>query len=484
MSAKLQWLTVACLFGVLGFFSLDNLTESPPTWFDEGVYLQTAINDTLYGHEALRVTPDKFVSAQYVTGGYTFLKPISWVFKIFGIGILQARLVMVAFIFACVGIFFLFLRRLFGFLVALGALALLVTFPPLYGQGKNVLGEVPGLFFLGSLLYSLYWIERREYMGWQWYVLAGISAGLCMATKPIFLLLGGAVLITIALHSRSLTFRWKEILLGVLAFLIPIAVWIFIQFSPGESPIHLLGFYANSYAIADIRAQIIQNILRFFHESAPLYFLMLIGVWSLSYVLRWRLREKIALAETMALTFSLLVLAAYLRTPGWYRYYFLAEIPALAFFPSAISILLRHLPFNKINIERYGAGASVLILVLVQTYQLFFGSWVSVHSASTTTQDLKAYMATLPKDDTFFIYNSPQVAIFLPNQKYYQYYIPTPTVALGREGLSALSAGIPDIFVTVGEDKFNEFNEASSSISRYEKIETIDGVIFAGRKHQ
>src|SRR4051812_23938863 len=88
------------IFAVILFFATDKLTETPPTWFDEGVYLQTAMNDSLHGEEALQVAPNIYAPAAYVTGGFPFLKPVSWSFDIAGIGLLQARSVMVLFILA------------------------------------------------------------------------------------------------------------------------------------------------------------------------------------------------------------------------------------------------------------------------------------------------------------------------------------------------------------------------------------------------
>ena len=100
MSHRVFWIAAVSLFGILAFFSLNNLTESPPTWFDEGIYLQVAMNDSLHGAQELQLAPGTYASTAFVTGGFSFLKPISWSFSMFGFGLLQARLVMVGFIVA------------------------------------------------------------------------------------------------------------------------------------------------------------------------------------------------------------------------------------------------------------------------------------------------------------------------------------------------------------------------------------------------
>ena len=88
-------LIVAGLFAILLFFSTYRLTESPPTWYDEGIYDQLAENMAVHGTQRMQVAPDTYVSTASVTGGYPFLYPISLAFRLFGVGLLQARIVMV-----------------------------------------------------------------------------------------------------------------------------------------------------------------------------------------------------------------------------------------------------------------------------------------------------------------------------------------------------------------------------------------------------
>ena len=470
----MYWASAIALYGILAFFSFNALTESPPTWFDEGIYLQVAMNNALHGAQEIQLAPNSFASTAFVTGGYPFLKPISWSFSFFSFGVLQARLVMVLFIFACVSAFFFLSRALFGNTIALLTLLLLVTFPPLYGQGKNVLGEVPGLFFLAVFLFSVHALEKRAYEGPWWYILAGITAGLCVSTKPIFFLIGGAVLIAILLHRHRITFRWNQIAVGVCAFLVPLSYWLFQQFGQGDTVAQVLGYYANPYDVQNLNAQMLTNALRFVHETSPMYFLGILATWVASCVIRlWR-RLPISFTETVAISFSLLVLVAYLRTAGWYRYYFVAEIPALVFFPFALQTIARTW---KNSYAPYLAIGVALLLVLVQSYQLLFTSWVAVHASRTTTHELQTYMATLPSESTYFFYNVPAAVIFLPSQNYYQYLELTPIKKLGVEFLPLLKEGTPGYVITDGR----RWQGASSTFSHYSIIKTIDDLIIAKR---
>ncbi len=475
MLIRWQWFVAATLFAVLAFFATNKLIETPPTWFDEGIYLQAAINDSLHGQQELQLSPTEFSSTAYVTGGFSFLKPISWSFSLLGIGLLQARIVMVFFIFGCVAMFFFFIRNLFGWKSGLMSLALMVTFPPLYGQGKNALGELPGLFYLGIFFFSILQLERRRFEGPWWYMIAGIAAGLCIATKPIFFLLGGAILVTALLKRSSIVWRWREILVAALSFLLPFLYWFLHQFFGTDSVQTVLSYYANPYAISDISHQMLVNALRFFHETSPLYFLVLMSIWGSSVALRLYKRNEISVSETMAFAFAMLVWLAFLRTAGWYRYFFPAEVVALIFAPSSAQILSAY--FSPKKLANFATFACVALLLFVQCYQLLIGSWVAVHGARTTSHDLQTYMDTLPKDSSFFVYNIPAAVIFLPNQNYYQYLVITPTQTLGTSTIPVIT-DVPQYLIVAGKD----WDVASTTrFSGFMPVKNVDGTVIAER---
>ena len=80
------------------FFSIYNLdsyfegTEQSGNWYDEGIFLQAPMNLIKYGKYAI-LTQQGFKEFDfYLTTGPTVLLPIALSFKIFGIGLLQARL--------------------------------------------------------------------------------------------------------------------------------------------------------------------------------------------------------------------------------------------------------------------------------------------------------------------------------------------------------------------------------------------------------
>ncbi len=149
-------------FCVLAYFSFSHLTVSPPMSYDEGVNDQVSLNEMVYGKQEIQIAPGTFVTTpNFVSTGYPVVIPVSWSLKYLGIGLFQVRIVMVVFIFAMAAIFLALIAQMFGLSFACASLALLVTFAPVYGDGKTLLGEVPGMFFLGGFLLSLVCLEKR-----------------------------------------------------------------------------------------------------------------------------------------------------------------------------------------------------------------------------------------------------------------------------------------------------------------------------------
>ncbi len=170
------------------FLVFYNLTEWPLTWYDEGSHLH--VPKTLVRHG---------VYADYSSEGFrhygptigvgpTMMLPIAWAFQLFGVGLLQARLVMALYLLAAVGAFFALARHLGGARLAWLATALLVTSRgiSLLEYGRQALGEVPGLFFMLAGL--AVWFAAWERAGWPRLIGAGLLLGLAMVTKQQYLL--------------------------------------------------------------------------------------------------------------------------------------------------------------------------------------------------------------------------------------------------------------------------------------------------------
>ncbi|MBI2618389.1 glycosyltransferase family 39 protein [Candidatus Kaiserbacteria bacterium] len=417
---------------VVLFFSTYRLTESPPVWYDEGIYHQSAINLLRAGDFGLQVEPDVFASASNSTVGFPLIYPVALSFGLFDVGVLQARSVMVVFILLLVFYAYFLLKNLFGFKVAAYSSSLLATFPVLYGNGKSTLGEVPGMFFLILFLFFIYKLEESDFKDIRWYILAGLAGGLCVVTKPIFFILLPALAFSVFFLRKKITFIIKPILIFVFAFLIPVALWISTQFKVSDSLPHIFAFYATPSGVGDALGLVVDNMFRLISEASPAFLLLVFLAWAFSVFIR---RLKISLAECTAFFFSFLILVAYLRTLGWYRYFFEAQILSLIFLPYAL--------YSMTHTRRF-APLIITILIALNVYQLGFRSFTAEYYTSTATADIERYLSLYPINTSFFVYNAPEVVIFLPSGNYYQYIKPRPDQIIGEEQLGKIEAGVPD----------------------------------------
>ena len=238
---------IAILFLGILFASTYKLIESPSVWYDEGIYVQIATNLANNGLVGMRFSPTEILHVSKFTVEYPVIYPLAGVFKIFGFSILSARLLMVFFILGLAVAGYFLIRKLFGPNLPLLSLALLATFPPLYGNGKSVLGETPGLFFVFLALLLIYLARTATGPKIKYIILAGLSAGLAVATKPLFLIFVPALVIGLFLGRKQINIKMSDLFIGIATILMPIILWFITQFQSGDSFIEIFSFYANPY---------------------------------------------------------------------------------------------------------------------------------------------------------------------------------------------------------------------------------------------
>jgi hypothetical protein len=116
---------------------------------------------------------------------------------------------------------------------------------------------------------------------------------------------------------------------------------------------------------------------------------------------------------------------------------------ALLYFPIALHHLVPH------RIPRALIALPVVALVLFQSYQGVFHSWIAVHGQSQRSAELAAGLGTLSKDASIFIYQAPETVIFLPARiPYYQYIQSTSALGVGAEQIPLIASGVPDFVLT------------------------------------
>ncbi len=416
------------IFGVMGFCFSD-LLNSPRPWFDEGIYLQTAKNLAEQGKFGLQILPDQIVGLDFITIGYPLIVPLALTFKIFGTSFFAARSMMVFFI----GLF-IFLtaevnRQLFGRKIALLSALAVSTFGPLYGNGKNVLGEVPGLAYLLLTVLCLIAIERGK-AGWLIYALTGFFLGLTAATKPSFLLVFPAILaagLVWRFIKKQARPSWVELSSFVLSSAVCLLVWFLTQFS-NISPKMIFGHYANPYGLSDLMNKVLHNAVNMFTHLTPLHFVGLLLLVMLGFLARGL--KKITTAEIFIFVFILLTLISYLRTAGWYRYFFLGHILALAMAPgmlrAAVAKFWPRSGKKSVFVAAVVALLSVNVFVLVrEPYPLYGSDWRNLH----------AWLRQVKTTEEILFINAPDAVLAYPGNNYRQFLRITERLSLGLEAL-------------------------------------------------
>ncbi|MCX6715590.1 MAG: glycosyltransferase family 39 protein [Candidatus Taylorbacteria bacterium] len=447
-----KWLTVV-FFGVALFFSCYQLTEAPGVWYDEGFYFQTAANLADHGIAGMQFAPDTIEKIPRLTVGYPLIYPLALWFKIFGVDILAGRSLMVIMIMGFLFASYIFAKKLFGPTMAVGTLALLSTLPTIYGNGKSILGEVPGLlymvvFFLCFNL-ALSADTRRKF----WMIMAGVFAGLCVVTKPIFLVLIPAIAVGLFVVIRRRNLCLSDVVMGVVAGIIPILVWFMVQFGPGATFHSILAYYANPSDVVDITNTMLKNIISLFSDVSTLYLSIVTLIWIAAVWVRVKEKKQIRPEEVIALTFTLLIIAAFTRTAGWYRYLFEAQVVSLIFLPNALVVVIQKISELKVlsrpaimKIMKLAVPTVITVLVILGAYQTLFHSWVAQAYGTHKTAFWEEYFSALPMSTSVFFYDTPEVALFDKSSNYYQYLQPAGGDIGGKE-LVAIDKGLPDLIV-------------------------------------
>lgn len=421
---------------------------------DEGLIIQSAVGLLHTGKAALPVAPGIYEPAWYITTGFPVTLPLAGTFAVFGVSLEAARVVMLVFLLCFFAVLFLYVRRAIGGATAWFGFFLLIFFGPIYGDGRNVLGEIPGLLFM---LVALLPLTGGGELTRNRALLAGAGAGLAFAAKPIFILFLPALLLACVLRREELKIK-KIFLFGALGVLVPTVVWALTQFDVAALS-RVLAVYANPHDI-NLGSAVAVNVKRMFTEMQPLYFISALFVWIASYAVRRLRREAVPLVEEALLFFSVLVLLAYLRTTGYYRYFFPAQVFVVLYLPASALYLVR----GYGRLVPRAAIACLCGLVLFQAYETAFRSWTAVHYDSTLTASFERYFANVPLGEEIFVYQAPEAMTFAGAHPTYQFIQITPSISAGDAYVPRVVSGaVPNVITVIKIFNAN----ATSTFSHY-----------------
>lgn len=167
------------------FMLLYRLDSYPAPWYDEGSHLHVAKNFALNGVYADSSSEGYRPFGPAIGVGPTVLLPIAFAFKLFGVGIPLARLVIVIYALGALVAFYRLARLFLSEWFTLAALVLMLLSPGVdfFFNARTVLGEIPGLFFVTAGLWL--WL-RPGVRGIPALIGVGVLMGLGSITKNQF----------------------------------------------------------------------------------------------------------------------------------------------------------------------------------------------------------------------------------------------------------------------------------------------------------
>lgn len=450
MKEKDKKLILFLVFILTIFLIITHFTDTPRVWVDEGVFTETARNFAEHRVLGLQTEPGNFFEMNaLLSTGYPVIFPVSLSFSLFNTGIWQARLPMLVYMFILAFLFYLFAKKRYGFYTGISSLLLLISFSPFYGNGRPVQGEVPGLAFLVLGLLMLLYLEEGDFKSKKWAIFSGLAFGLSASTKPIYLFVLSLVLvITLIFWYRKIENKKAILILG-LGFILPIILLMFVQFPTKDSLFKIVPTYlhlaSNHESSAPIMEIFIKNLSKFFTESTPILFLVLL-VTSIVSILFKHFKQKSnnsSVTEFIIISFVVLNWLFYLPGTGWYRYFFPAHVLLYLIFPATI------LTISKLTNKLILKWMILLVpttLIILQFYHLVFLSDTSFTVKRTRNTELAEVLSKIEPKKKVLFYGTTEAIIFLKGGNYSQYLSMGDFLEAGDE--SALSNQLYDVILT------------------------------------
>jgi len=439
MSKKQEIFVLALIMLAAVFLSSYCLKTSPAFWFDEGIFYQVVNNLAVNGQLGLPLSPTTSSDLSLISMGYPIFLPAVLAFKIFGSGVIVIRMVAIAFLLGFFIVAFFLAKKLYGLRVALATMLLLVTFSPLYGNGKSFLGEVPGLFFFLTGLFILTILEQSKIKRIYLAFLGGIFFGFAVSAKPIFILILPALAAGLAVQWRNFlaSRQDRRITIALLVGLgFAVNVWVWTQFDFSTTSISsVFGHFVNPNHLDKTAPAIFVNLLRFFTESTPMFFLLQLCLAVYYFFYCFKRRIHISATKTIIFTFAFLIFAAYLRNVGWYRYFFPGQVMVYFFMIPGLLAIETKIKNSKYY-GRYFVPIVFSAILVVQILPLSKNALTCIIDAPTA---IEPYLKSLDEHSPVLFYSLPQLAARYEGSAAYQYIKMNKTVILGEDNLDLLN---------------------------------------------
>jgi len=230
-----------------------------PVNFDEGYNLQVPVNLIHFGIYGSR-TIEGFVHFDpFISTGPIVLVPIAILFRMFGQGIVQARLIPSLYAIGILFISFLLTKRLYGLSYACLSPFLLAIVGGAYWILGLVLGEGAGIFAVLSGLFA--WTKAEERLQIRSALLAGLCWGLAVWAKPSMVI---ALIVIVCSLFISVRFKRDYTTLVLVAsasgLLVGISWFVWFWLLKGNMPPQ--GLLMQQFGLS-IARNLVQNLPRF-----------------------------------------------------------------------------------------------------------------------------------------------------------------------------------------------------------------------------
>jgi hypothetical protein len=230
------WLTKSAGWEIIAMIALAvvvptllfyNLGLNPRTWHDEGDALslaRTLAEDGFYG---VKVSDGYQTFGIVQSVGPTIILPAALVFKTFGVGLIQGRIIAVVYALLTLVMFFWVAKMLISRRAAIFCVLALLGFPGIrfFYTGRQVLGVVPALgFFLAGFLL---WMAAAKSKRYLLAIVSGLLIGGAILTKSQYLVIGigtfALIFILDLLYYRLGTFKVTAVV--ILVALVCYSAW-------------------------------------------------------------------------------------------------------------------------------------------------------------------------------------------------------------------------------------------------------------------
>lgn len=473
----IEILLVLIILGVAAY-SLFYLTTKPRLWTDEAFGIEVAKNFLLYGRLDLMMAPQVFTGSPFLAqaNGYPMTMALAGFFKIFGFGLIQARMFTLFLMIACLLVVFWFTKKLFNKKYAVLAVLLVVSLPAFYASGRCVTGEITGFIFLiiGLGLFFRYFLsENGKNLIKIKDILAGLFFGLAIFSKPsVYTMVLPAVIVALLFERRQFLKRTLAMFLGIA---VPALGWIMLNvpnFLTKESWIRIAEYYKNPYAPLLVSDNMRENLINLSHNFTLFHFFVLLAV--VLFILFEKsdfLKQQKGLAAFF-ISYEILAFIYFFRSPGWLRYLVAAQLLIFVFLSPAINAIWGLLK-NKVFFSRFKISPVYPIVIFLVCFQTFYLLTRADIFYSDNPQRVIQFIERYSSEKTIGIYNSITISCLMSHEKRYQMINSISGFeVLGKDFLLVEDVNQPDVIIATLNEPLIKLHEKTIQ-SKYEKVETI-----------